>query len=212
MRTIDYRSLVSKNLINIVPSASIRISEQVNILKKSYEDLIDLTIGEPDFATPQHIKELYTKNDEIHLETYPGKYDEILKELKKVKADILYYIGEGRALVDICKLESMPPRFQVNEWVLHDDEFHLLYTRARQLQAEYYAEQIVMLSELMVRKSLEGTLNGQVAMAIRTHLETIKWITCKMHPRVYGAQAMLSYNPIEAKKAIVVKFEGDETE
>ncbi|MBS1266791.1 MAG: Trehalose/maltose import ATP-binding protein MalK [Candidatus Woesearchaeota archaeon] len=51
-------------------------------------------------GTPDHIKNLYTKNEEIHLETYPGKYDKILKKLKKSKkSKVSEIINKGHKLI-----------------------------------------------------------------------------------------------------------------
>lgn len=36
-------------------------------------------------GTPDHIRSLYTKDEEIHLETHPGDYSDIVAKLKKVK-------------------------------------------------------------------------------------------------------------------------------
>ncbi len=48
-------------------------------------------------GTPDHIKEMYTKNDEIHLETYPGRYEKILEDLKKQKIERT--VNEGHKLI-----------------------------------------------------------------------------------------------------------------
>jgi len=36
-------------------------------------------------GTPHHIRSLYTKDEEIHLETQPGDYADIVNKLKKIK-------------------------------------------------------------------------------------------------------------------------------
>jgi ABC-2 type transport system ATP-binding protein len=36
-------------------------------------------------GTPSQLKQAYSKNDEIHLETYPGKYDKLLKGVRNLK-------------------------------------------------------------------------------------------------------------------------------
>jgi aspartate/methionine/tyrosine aminotransferase len=58
---MDFSKFISRNLTNIVPSASMDISEKVKNLRIMGSDIIDLTIGEPDFNTPSHIKEAALK-------------------------------------------------------------------------------------------------------------------------------------------------------
>ena len=54
---MKFCNFISKNLVDIVPSASMNISEKVKEFKRKGVDLIDLGIGEPDFDTPAHIKD-----------------------------------------------------------------------------------------------------------------------------------------------------------
>ncbi len=48
---------LSKRLQHVKPSATHGLAARVNQLKASGKDIINLTIGEPDFDTPEHIKE-----------------------------------------------------------------------------------------------------------------------------------------------------------
>jgi ABC-2 type transport system ATP-binding protein len=50
-------------------------------------------------GTPNQIKELYSKNEEIHLETYPGNYIMIEEWLKKSSLPISMCINKGNKLV-----------------------------------------------------------------------------------------------------------------
>lgn len=49
--------MLSKKLSSITPSVTIGISTKVNELKKQGVDIINLSIGEPDFFTPEVVKE-----------------------------------------------------------------------------------------------------------------------------------------------------------
>jgi aspartate aminotransferase len=53
--------MLSKKLKNITPSFTIGISTKVNELKRSGKDIINLSIGEPDFLTPDCAKEAAIK-------------------------------------------------------------------------------------------------------------------------------------------------------
>ncbi|MFH1399022.1 MAG: ABC transporter ATP-binding protein [Candidatus Woesearchaeota archaeon] len=53
------------------------------------------TIGSPDY-----IRSVYTKNEEIHLETFPGKYDAIVEQLQKIKGlKMPKIINKGHKLI-----------------------------------------------------------------------------------------------------------------
>ena len=71
----------NKNIENITPSKSMAMSQLAKELKKSDPQIIDLSIGEPDFDTPEVITEeaiKWMKNGFTHYTTGPG-----LPELRK---------------------------------------------------------------------------------------------------------------------------------
>ena len=71
----------NRNIENITPSKSMAMSQLAKELKKSDPQIIDLSIGEPDFDTPEVITEeaiKWMKNGFTHYTTGPG-----LPELRK---------------------------------------------------------------------------------------------------------------------------------
>ncbi|MBP8777910.1 MAG: aspartate aminotransferase, partial [Bacteroidaceae bacterium] len=48
---------LSDRLNNLSPSATLAMSQKSNELKAQGVDVINLSVGEPDFFTPDHIKE-----------------------------------------------------------------------------------------------------------------------------------------------------------
>ncbi len=51
-------------------------------------------------GTPDQIKSMYTKNEEIHIQTYPGKYGQIIKKLSKSKKTVVKEVkNEGHKLI-----------------------------------------------------------------------------------------------------------------
>ena len=72
--------MISRRASEICPSKTIAISQKVNELKKSGFDIIDLSIGEPDFPIPSAAK----KYVEIALRENKTKYDNVrgLKSLE----------------------------------------------------------------------------------------------------------------------------------
>jgi len=80
--------MLSKRITSIKPSATLRISSKAKELKKQGMSIIDLSVGEPDFNTPDEIKEKgkmaidanftkYTQSDGI-----PELKEAILRRLK----------------------------------------------------------------------------------------------------------------------------------
>lgn len=52
---------VSDRLASLSPSATLAMSQKSNELKAQGIDVINLSVGEPDFNTPDHIKEAAKK-------------------------------------------------------------------------------------------------------------------------------------------------------
>ncbi len=55
------RHLLSRKLQNMTESATIKMAQKARELKSQGIDVISLSLGEPDFATPDHIKDAATK-------------------------------------------------------------------------------------------------------------------------------------------------------
>ena len=51
------KNTLSDRLNNLAPSATLAMSQRSGELKASGVDVINMSVGEPDFNTPDHIKE-----------------------------------------------------------------------------------------------------------------------------------------------------------
>lgn len=78
---------LSKSAMNIAPSATLAISARAKELKALGEDIIDLSIGEPDFDTPENIKKAAI--DRIHFGNNGYTPAAGILELKKAICDKL---------------------------------------------------------------------------------------------------------------------------
>ena len=58
---IPYNFMPSLRVQNIKPSPTLAVTAKAQALRKSGKDVIDLGVGEPDFDTPEHIKEAAVK-------------------------------------------------------------------------------------------------------------------------------------------------------
>ena len=71
-------NLLSDRLNSLSPSATLAMSQKSNELKAQGVDVINLSVGEPDFNTPQHIKDAAKKaidDNFSHYSPVPGYMD-----------------------------------------------------------------------------------------------------------------------------------------
>lgn len=80
---------VSARLAALSPSATLAMSQKSNELKAQGVDVINLSVGEPDFNTPTHIKEAAKKAIDNNFSFYspvpgyPALRKAIVEKLKK---------------------------------------------------------------------------------------------------------------------------------
>lgn len=86
----------------------------------------------------------------------------------------------------------MPSKWTVLEWLAKDEEFAAQYTRARELQAELYLDEIIAISdysaldtEIDPETGSERT-NHEVVARAKLRVDTRKWAMSKMAPKKYG--------------------------
>ena len=82
-------NLLSERLNRLSPSATLAMSQKSNELKAQGIDIINLSVGEPDFNTPEHIKEAAKQAIDNHYSKYspvagyPELRNAIVKKLKE---------------------------------------------------------------------------------------------------------------------------------
>jgi hypothetical protein len=89
----------------------------------------------------------------------------------------------------------MPSKTTVMRWLAAHAEFRDQYAGAREAQADYYAEEIVEISDdgtndWMERKRGDGETeeveNKEVLNRSRLRVDTRKWLMARMAPKKYG--------------------------
>lgn len=85
-------------------------------------------------------------------------------------------LAQGESLNQICQDKALPSRSTVYNWI--DDNADLLdkYTRARERQADFLADEIVKIAD-----NPEGDWQRD-----RLRVEARKWTAAKLRPRKYG--------------------------
>lgn len=100
----------------------------------------------------------------------------------KIVDAICYRLAHGESLVAICGDKDMPDYSTVRRWAEPGTLFNERYARAREDQAERYAEQIVSIGEEM---NHPGVTIEEIQVA-RLRIDARKWIASKLLPKKYG--------------------------
>jgi hypothetical protein len=113
----------------------------------------------------------------------------------EITTAICIRLGLGESLREICRDEDMPSKSTVMRWLAAHSEFRDQYASAREAQADYYAEEIIEISDdasndWMLRNRGEGETeeveNKEVLARSRLRVDTRKWLMARMAPKKYG--------------------------
>jgi len=98
----------------------------------------------------------------------------------EAQAYICQQIALGRSLVKICEEPDTPSYWTVMQWRANDDAFAQSYARAREDQADFYAEEIIDIADEEKDSNLA-----------RVRIDARKWKAGKLKPKVYGDRVNL---------------------
>lgn len=110
-------------------------------------------------------------------------------------AEICALIAEGHSLRQIEAIEGMPNRRTILRWLDRHEEFRPQYARAREAQAEHFADEILEISDdgsndWMRRtgkdREEQWVANGEHIQRSRLRVDARKWLMSKMAPKKYG--------------------------
>jgi hypothetical protein len=121
----------------------------------------------------------------------PSDYNE------EIGAAICARLAAGEPLVKICRDEEMPGVSSVYRWLIAQEKFREMYTRAREDQADTLADEIIDIADADPASvfSTEGHGENEVdvqrvdSAAVahqRLRVDARKWIAAKLKPRKYG--------------------------
>lgn len=93
----------------------------------------------------------------------------------KTASDICKRIANGDSLKSICDEKKYPTTDTIRKW-LHDfPEFLANYARAREQQADYYADEMIELAD-----------EAKDVNKARLQIDVRKWKASKLQPKKYG--------------------------
>ena len=96
-------------------------------------------------------------------------------------------IAAGESVRQISKSPDMPAQSTIYKWLNENDVFSEQYARARETQAEIYAEEIISIADCSSEEA------GAVAKA-RLQVDARKWYASKVAPKKYGDRIQQDIN------------------
>ena len=90
MQVLEQTTVISDRISNMAESATLKMAALARQLKQQGKDVINLSIGEPDFGTPEHIKEAAiqaVKDGYSHYTPVPGYLELRQAIVQKLKRD-----------------------------------------------------------------------------------------------------------------------------
>jgi hypothetical protein len=105
---------------------------------------------------------------------------------EELGADICKRIMDGESLRQICDGNDMPNRSTVHDWLAKDESFADHYARAREVQADTYADDITAIAD--------EAKDRDTAAAAKVRVDARKWVASKLRPKRYGDKLDLDAN------------------
>lgn len=109
-------------------------------------------------------------------------------------------LAEGESLRTICAEEGMPNKATVFRWLAAHDDFATIYARAREVQTEVLADELVEIADdgsndWMQKNFGEETRwveNGEALRRSQLRISTRQWLAERMLPKKYGNKQQLT--------------------
>ncbi len=109
-------------------------------------------------------------------------------------------LASPESLRSICDDDDMPSKTTVLRWLRQNEEFRAQYARAREDQADAFADEILDISD-DGRRDYTQDEEGNLAVdhdhiqRSKLRVETRKWLMGKMAPKKYGDRLQLANDP-----------------
>jgi hypothetical protein len=109
-------------------------------------------------------------------------------------------LAKPESLRSICDDDDMPSKTTVLRWLRQNEEFRTQYARAREDQADAFADEILDISDDGRRDYAKDEDGNEVVdhdhiQRSKLRVETRKWLMGKMAPKKYGDRLQLANDP-----------------
>ena len=112
------------------------------------------------------------------------------KYTKEIGDNICVRISEGASLRKIAGEIGIELRTMFRWFREHEDFCHN-YTRAKEEQAELFAEQIIDISDEKIERDANGRIDSGAVNHARLRVDARKWVASKLKPKKYGDSTTL---------------------
>ncbi len=118
---------------------------------------------------------------------------------QEVADKICSELMQQRSLRQICKDEGMPSEVTVFNWLQSNDQFFKNYARARDVQAEQMADELIDIADELPtitvctpKGNTYETTDSAGVNRNRVRVDTRKWVISKILPKKYGDKLELN--------------------
>lgn len=122
---------------------------------------------------------------------------------KDMADNICEKISGGLSLRAICAEPGMPARGTVYRWLIENADFQDQYARAREKQADYFAEEIIEIADSAEAES------AAVSKA-KLQIDARKWAASKIAPKKYGDKTELDVKSSDGSMRPSVRIDAEE--
>lgn len=122
---------------------------------------------------------------------------------KDMADNICEKIANGRSLRSICAEDGMPPMKTIYRWLEANEEFRHQYARARDKQADYFAEEIIEIADSAEAES------AAVSKA-KLQVDARKWAASKIAPKKYGDKQEIDVKSSDGSMTPTVRLNAEE--
>ena len=129
----------------------------------------------------------------------PKKYQ--YDDIKKIFNKVCNSLATGISLTKLCKQDDMPDISMICDWLNLYPEFSEQYARAREIQADYLASEILDIAsetEIVAKYNGEDVkleLTNVGVQRNKLRVDANKWYASKLCSKKYGDKTILSNDP-----------------
>lgn len=135
---------------------------------------------------------------------------------QEVADEICKRLAGGETLILICKEEEMPSQSTVFRWAQNNAVFRENYARAREEQADYFAEEILKIADedpaIVLQRQREGEetiiVDGAAIQHQRLRVDARKWFASKVAPKKYGDRQEIEHSGAVTLETLVTGSRG----
>lgn len=104
---------------------------------------------------------------------------------RELEERICEMLARGRSMAEICRRKDMPAESTVYKWLAEGGAFSERYARAREEQADGFADEIIDIADSVAPET------GEVAKA-KLQIDARKWLAARLAPKKYGDRVDVS--------------------